>query len=236
MLTPIDQNEIMLVRQTPLFGGLGHELLKDVLAHSKVRAVARGEVLFVQGDPALSCYVVLGGWVKLYRLTPGGEEAVITVFTRGQSFAEAAAFLEGRYPVSAEAVTDCRLLVVGSRHLLQMIRGNPEVAVALLASTSAHMHELVRQIEQLKAHTGVERVAEFLLSLCTSSMGTCAIELPYDKTLIAGRLGMQPESLSRAFARLREVGVQIDQNVASIADVGRLQRFVLERRGGEEPA
>jgi hypothetical protein len=47
------------------------------------------------------------------------------------------------------------------------------------------------------------------------------VTLPYDKVLIAGRLGMKPESLSRAFARLKDQGVTISQNVAEIDDVGR---------------
>ena len=61
-------------------------------------------------------------------------------------------------------------------------------------------------VEQLKAQTGVQRVAEFLASLTTADAGTCTIALPYDKSLIAGRLGLKPESLSRAFAKLRSSG------------------------------
>jgi CRP-like cAMP-binding protein len=235
VLTPIDQNEITLVRNTLLFGGLSPELLKGMLSHATVRATNRGEMLFMQGDQVVACFVVLEGWVKLYRLTPGGEEAVVAVFTRGQSFAEGAAFVQGRYPVSAEAVTDGRLLSIPSHDLLAHIRHNPEIGLAMLASTSMHLHALVRQIEQLKAHTGVERVAGFLLSLCPAEQGSCSLELPYDKTLIAGRLGMKPESLSRAFARLRELGVKIEHNIATIADVDRLRRYASAHGGGSEP-
>ena len=233
VLTPIDQNEISLVRKTPLFGGLSPELLKGMLTRATVRATNRGEMLFMQGDPVLACFVVLHGWIKLYRLTPGGEEAVVAVLTRGQSFAEGAAFVQGRYPVSAEAVTDGRLLSMPSRDLLAQIRQNPEIGLAMLASTSLHLHALVRQIEQLKAHTGIERVAEFLLSLCPTEQGGCSLELPYDKMLIAGRLGMKPESLSRAFARLRELGVKIEHNIATISDLDRLRRYASERGGAE---
>jgi CRP-like cAMP-binding protein len=54
------------------------------------------------------------------------------------------------------------------------------------------------------------------------------VVLPYDKVLIAGRLGMKPESLSRAFARLKDQGVVIRQNLAAIADVGALRDYVEE--------
>jgi len=53
------------------------------------------------------------------------------------------------------------------------------------------------------------------------------VTLPYDKNLIAGRLGMKPESLSRAFAKLRAQGVTVRQNHAAIADVERLQSYTL---------
>ena len=71
-----------------------------------------------------------------------------------------------------------------------------------LASTFTHLHSLVSQLEQRKAQTGAQRVAEFILEFCEVEKGGCVVTLPYDKVLIAGRLGMKPESLSRAFAKL----------------------------------
>ena len=50
--------------------------------------------------------------------------------------------------------------------------------------------------------------------------------LPYDKVLIAGRLGLRPESLSRAFARLREHGVTIRNTNAAIASVDALRALL----------
>ena len=110
------------------------------------------------------------------------------------------------------------------------MRSRPEVCTAILASTFKHLHALVGQIEQLTAQTGAQRVAEFLLELCPVPEGPCAVTLPYDKVLIAGRLGMKPESLSRAFARLRGTGVKITQNHAAISDVARLRAYVEEDR------
>ena len=98
------------------------------------------------------------------------------------------------------------------------------------------LHGLVEEIERLKANTGVERVAEFIMSLCPAHGGECEIQLPYDKALIAARLGMKPETLSRAFARLRDVGVNMGDGTAVIADVGRLRHYVLAGEGPIEGA
>jgi len=228
----VDVADAATVRTAPVFSGLPQPAFEALLSRANVKDMNRGELLFVQGDPVNYIFVVLEGWVKIYRLTPSGGEAVVGVFTRGQSFAEAAAFVSGRFPASGEAVTDGRLLRIESGHLLQLIRKNPDVGLAMLASTSMHLHMLVQQIEQLKAHTGAQRVAEFLSSLCKKESGSCTIGLPYDKALIAGRLGMQPESLSRAFVKLRPIGVHIEQNTAYIEDVVRLRHYSEEETSG----
>lgn len=222
--------ELDLIKKTAILGGLDDVVLNELLADGVIKTPERGEVLFMQGDPATAFFIVLEGWVKIYRLTRGGEEAVVNVFTRGQSFAEAAAFTAGKFPASAEAVTDCRLLMIPSRHLFDHIRARPELGLTMLASTSQQLHALVNQIQQLKAYTGAQRLAEFLLSLAPVDTGACTIALPYDKALIAGRLGMKPESLSRAFLRLREYGVRVKHNMATVSDVRRLREFFEQER------
>ncbi|AXS42689.1 Crp/Fnr family transcriptional regulator [Breoghania sp. L-A4] len=222
--------DIELIKQTAIFGGLGDDALTELLSAGSVKTPSRGETLFLQGDPANAFFVVLEGWVKIYRITKAGEETVVGVFTRGQSFAEAAAFTAGKFPASAECVTDCRLLMIPSRHLLDRIRARPEIGLTMLASTSQHLHSLMRQIQQLKAHTGAQRLAEFLLSLAPVESGACTIALPYDKALIAGQLGMKPESLSRAIARLKERGVRVKQNMATLSDVEQLRDFFEQER------
>ena len=225
----LDQ-DLNVIRRCPLFGDLDAENVNRLLRHATTVEHGRGETLFTQGDPATHFFVIFEGWVKVYRLTRAGKEAVVGVFSKGQSFAEAAAFLQGAYPASAETVAECRLLRIPTGKLVAWVQDSPEIGLAMLASTSRHLHALVQQIEQLKARTGTQRVAEFLADLCPVDDGACTIGLPYDKALIAGRLGMKPESLSRAFARLRAVGVMIDHNMAAISDVGALRGYVDEEQ------
>ncbi len=224
------ESDLQVICATTLFSAMAPQTLEELLVDSAVRVVDRGEVLFLQGEKAEAFYVVLDGWVKVFRVTPGGDEAVVGIFTRGQNFAEAAAFIGGVYPASGEAVTESRVLRISARHLNQRISESPEIGLAMLSSTSRHLHMLICQIEQLKAHTGAQRVAEFLVALAPVEDGACTIALPYDKALIAARLGMKPESLSRAFQRLREEGVKINNNMAVIGDVETLQAFVDQER------
>jgi CRP-like cAMP-binding protein len=219
---------IALARRSLILASAPDHVAKVVLDGARVRQFSRAETIFLQGERASAIYIVADGWVKLYRIAPSGTEAVVGVFTRGASFGEAVAFRHDTYPVAAEAVTDCTLIRIEADSLLRQIRDNPEVAISMLTATYAHLHALVGQVEALKAQTGAQRVAEFLLELAPCDSGTCEVTLPYDKVLIAGRLGMKPESLSRAFARLKEQGVNVRQNVARIDDIDALRDYVEE--------
>jgi CRP/FNR family transcriptional regulator, dissimilatory nitrate respiration regulator len=216
--------------QALLFRNLPEDIALGLLAPAAVREYARGEAIFLQGDSADFIGVVMDGWVKLFRVKPNGAEAVIGIFTRGNSFGEAPAVMEGTFPVSATAVTDCRLLMVRAAPLIELMARNPAVTRAILAATLTHLHGLVHQIEQLKGQSGAQRLAEFLVSLTPVQTGPCTLTLPYDKSLVAARLGMQPESLSRALARLRGLGVSVPQNQVVIEDVAVLRAFSEEDR------
>jgi CRP-like cAMP-binding protein len=224
----VQKRDITVAQRSRLLAGLPPDVSTAILASAVTQSYGRGETLFLQDEPAQTPRIVLEGWVKLYRTAANGGEAVIGVFSEGQSFGEAAVLSGGTYPVTAEAVTDCRVMQLSASVFFDLIRRRPEIVGSIFDAMSAHLQTLVTQIEQLKARTGAQRLAEFLLQLCAVESGSCAVRLPYDKTLIAGRLGMKPESLSRAFSRLRKVGVAVNQSNAAIADVERLRRFAEE--------
>src|SRR5690606_21059296 len=226
----LTEEDMSVASQTVLLKALPEALRRDVLEHAAVRLLGRGETVFLQGEPAKHVYIVLSGWIKLFRIARNGAEAVVNVFTRQQSFAEAVALSAEPYRVNAEAVTCCRLMAIDAHRFTATMRAGPEVCLAVLAATLEHLHDLMRQVEQLKARTGAQRMGDFLLQHAGVTSGPCTVTLPYDKSLIAGRLGMKPESLSRAINRLREAGVSVRQNDAAIADVERLRAFVEQNR------
>lgn len=218
----------MIAAESMLLNGLAPDWQDQILRTAMVRDFDRGTTIFLQGERARAIYIVVDGWVKLFRITPNGAEAVVGVFTRGRSIGEAVAFRADTYPVSAEAASNCRLVRIEADVFLSNIRRDPEIALAMLSATYAHLQGMVAQIEALKSRTGAQRVAEFLLELADCMEGRCEVTLPYDKVLIAGRLGMKPESLSRAFAKLRDQGVVITQSRAEIDDIDALRDFVDE--------
>jgi len=230
MSSKLTAGDLQIITRIAIFRGLRPETVEHVVAPATASMLKPHEWLFRQGDPATAFFIVIDGLVKLFRITPSGDETVIHVLQKGESFAEAVAFTGNRFPATAEAVTDARVGRIPADHIIRCIRESPDIALAMIASTSQHLHQLVEQIEQLKGQSGVQRVAEFLASLSPALQGTCEVSLPHDKILIAARLGLTPESLSRAFARLRGIGVIINASQVTINDIAKLRLVAADDR------
>ena len=230
MASKVTIDDLEIIARIAVFRGLKPDTVKHIVAPATTIMLKARECLFRQGDLATAFFITIDGWIKLYRNTMSGEETVIHTLTKGDSFAEAVAFTGARYPATAEAVSDARIVRIPADHIVRCIHESPNIALAMIASTSQHLHHLVQQIEQLKAQSGVQRVAEFLASLAPVDHGSCIIALPYDKVLIAGRLGLKPESLSRTFAKLRSIGVIVHATHVAVSDVAKLRELAADQR------
>ena len=97
------------LKRCPLFAGLAEEDLKKIRAIALLKHVSKKGLVFADGQEAKGFYVILSGKVKLYKVSSEGKEQILHVVSAPDAFAEAALFLEGNYPASAEAMTDCQL-------------------------------------------------------------------------------------------------------------------------------
>lgn len=214
-----------VVMRAPLFKAMGPAIARAMIANRAPREYDRGETVFEEGAPADGFFCVIEGWAKLYRLREDGEEVVVAIFSVGETFAEVAMFLGGRYPASCEAVSPARVLKIDGANLRRAILEKPQLAFDMLAASSLRLRQLVDEIEQLKARSALQRIADFFVKLADASAGPARIGLPYEKALIARRLGMKPESFSRALGRLAELGVSVDRESVRIEDVAKLSAF-----------
>ena len=230
MSSKLTAGDLQVTPRVAIFRELKPEPVQHIIAPATAVMLRPHELIMRQDDPATAFFIVIDGWIKIYRSTQSGEETVIDMMTAGNSFAEAVTFTGDRYIATAEAVNTARVGRIPADHLIRCIRDSPDIALAMIASISQRMHYLVQQVEQLKAQSGVQRVAEFLASLSLAERGHCALALPYDKILIASRLGLTPESLSRAFAKLRGVGVSINASQVNVKDIVELRRIAADDR------
>ncbi|MGD9638338.1 MAG: Crp/Fnr family transcriptional regulator [Alphaproteobacteria bacterium] len=217
-----------LLKNTSFFSKLKDESIKDLFNGAYVKCYSKGQLLFLQGDMAEAFYIVIDGWVKLFRNSEDGQEVVIAAFSHGDIFAEAAIFGEGKYPVSASIIEDAKLLVVPRKIFLERLKNNSELCFEIFASMSKHLRFMVSHMEQMGTRSAPQRLAGFLCNLAQDENGKIIANLPHDKSLIAARLGMQPETLSRSFAKLKSMGVEVDGLKIIINSLLKLKDFAGE--------
>ncbi|MDB5571657.1 MAG: Crp/Fnr family transcriptional regulator [Hyphomicrobiales bacterium] len=211
--------DIELLRSLPLFSTLSPATFARLADSVRFDRYVKGDTIVRQGEKAQWVMVVLEGYVKLTRLSANGEETLIHIFGRGETFAESVAVLGDNHTTTAEATGPTRIVRMPAHVVAQAAREAPELALAILSESSAKIWALMDEIEALKAQTADQRVLRFLLSLCPPGHGAAETRLPYTKGVIAASLGLKQETLSRSFARLKTVGVEIEGRAVRIADV-----------------
>lgn len=189
-----------------LFARLSEEQLERVARSAARVHLAEGQSLFEQGDPAKRFYLLLSGQIKLYRLSPQGNEKVIEVVMPGSTFAEALMFLQApRYPVGALALQEAEVVSVDAVDFADMLRGSVETCFLLLGDMSQRLRGLLREIDEMSLHSATCRVAAYLTQQAPE--GADRFELHVPKQVLASRLSVKPETFSRIIKKLSSSGI-----------------------------
>lgn len=194
------------LRRCQLFSGLAVAELQGIAALTAVKSLNKGDYLFHEGDPSHGFYLVQMGGINVHRVSAGGREQVIHVFRTGESFAEATLATERGYPADARAIEASQVLVVEKAGFLALLKRQPELALRMLGSMSAHLRVLVGQLEDLTLRDVETRLANWLAKRCPNAATEKPhiIELSMTKRVLAAELGTVSETLSRTLAKFRE--------------------------------
>ena len=214
----------------PLFTDLSRLELERLALGCQLRRLSRGDTVFRVGEPCEEFHVTVTGQIKLFAISPAGQEKVIELVGPGNSFAEALMFTGKPYIINAQALTDTLLLTVTKNAVVGEIERDPRFAMRMLAGISRRLHGLVHDVEAYALHSGVQRVIGYLLrdqiaEDCVSGE-IITVSLPVSKATIASRLSLTPEYFSRVLHELEAAGlVRIDKRDVHILDVKRLSAY-----------
>ncbi len=222
----MDSDDRKLLEATDFFAALGAEAINRLTLSASVQAVPKGAVLFLQGDRPEFVHLVLSGRVSLGAEDAHGHSTIVEIFREGQLFILAAAILSKPYLMTARSLTDSRVLMVPAERFNAMLDTEPHFSRVLVDVLAGHWRLLVRQIKDLKLRSAGERLGVYLLMKIDARSGTAALRLDEDLNVIAARLGMTPESLSRAFGSLRAHGVRSQGRQVTIDDIAKLRAQV----------
>lgn len=217
--------DMPLIRRSRLFADVSEPDLAAMLAMCFVQSLPKGATPCHQGEKAEFLHIVLSGGVGLFAEGPR-EETLIEFFGPGDGFILPAVMLDVPYLVTARLLEEGRVLLWPAAAFRAQVRANGPLAYGASLLLSSHWRTLVGQIKDLKLLSAIERLSAFLLALSPRQAGRVTVTLPGGRRLIAGRLGITPQSLSRAFATLRSLGVSGGGREVTIEEPGRLREFV----------
>ena len=217
----------------PLFSDLNPPELQRLALGCQLRRLARGETVFRVGEPCEEFHVTVTGQVKLFAISPAGQEKVIELVGPGSSFGEALMFTDRPYIINAQSLTDTLLLTVKKGAVVGEIERDPRFAMRMLAGISRRLHGLVRDVEAYALHSGVQRVIGYLLRDVADGVGNgvangapLTVSLEVSKATVASRLSLTPEYFSRVLHELESAGlVRIDKRDVHILDRDRLAAY-----------
>lgn len=225
---PLDVSEFLA--HLPIFRSLDLTWRLQLADAARAQRLVKHEYLFRRGDRPTGMYLVVVGNVKLS--IPAGRdnlEKVVEFIGPGDAFGEALMFLEHPYPTDAQALDDCLVIWIDRRDIDRILDHDPPFARRMLLSLSGRFERLLHDIETISLHTADERVADYLLRQPREGDLT---RLMFNKRIIASKLGLKPETLSRSLQHLSAEGlISVNGARVQILDEPALRRMVPELPG-----
>jgi CRP/FNR family transcriptional regulator len=209
---------LKLLTGSYLCSGLEKEEVEAIAAIAVSRKLRKGELLFIEGDPAGGFFVLLTGRIRIYKASAEGKEYTIHQIRPGQLFAEAAIFKGDKFPANAMATVDSLVAFFPRGAFANLLRNSPQISLKIIGSLSGFVRDFNRQVEDLSLKEVPARIASFLLNQ-SEEKNNMRFSLDIPKSELARRLGTVSETLSRGLGRLKEAGlIKVEKNEIQILD------------------
>jgi len=210
-----------ILRRHPYFSQLHDAAMEKLAGQAVRRSFTANEMIFLEGQPSAGLWILERGRVKAYKLSPDGQEYVMTFFSPGSSFNDLAALDGAQNAVSTMAVTDVTAWTIPSAVFAVALETDHAICQAVLQGLVGRVRHLVGRVEDLALRPVTARLARFLLQQA---------EDPYladpaiTRALIAQHLATTPESVSRSLRVLEEAGaIRFDRHHIVVTDLDALR-------------
>lgn len=217
------------IAAAPMFDGLDGAHAEFLASRSRPIVLPAGQVLFRRGTPSTGFYVVRDGRIQLSVSNSEGMVKVVEIISPGGAFGHAVMFLRAPYPVDATALIDTHLVFVPVTAVDRVLDEDPAMGRIMLASMAKRLQAKVQDIAMLSLQSATQRIVAYVLGAIRDedrAEPSTRVELPALKQVLASRLGMTPETFSRAVRTLTGEGLlSVDGAVVTVPDVAALAAY-----------
>ena len=206
-----------------LFRGLSESDLRPVAEESRLRQFRAGEMMIYQGDPGVTCHILMRGRVRVFVVGEDGRELAMHILGSGEIIGEMALFDDLPRSANVEALEETQTLELYRDALHRCLCESPVLALCLLRSMSTRLRYTTGDAEGLASRTVAERLVQRLRRLAEwsgmSVPGGVRIVPPMTQQELAALVGTSRESVNRALVRLRHQGkVRLDKGWIVLLD------------------
>jgi CRP/FNR family transcriptional activator FtrB len=226
--------EIEEMRRLPLFADVDPDQTDALLRVSFLQRFPAAVELAREGDPADFLHVVVDGQVEVFSAYRD-RETTVSVLGPGHSFIVAAVVLDRVYLKSARTLSPARVLLIPADAVRRAFAVDAAFARALAVELAYAYRGLVKELKNQKLRSSLERLANWLLAQNAEAGGKGRFTLPFEKKVLASRLGMAPEVLSRSFASLVPYKVVVRGPEVEIKDVEALRTLAKPKATIDDP-
>jgi CRP/FNR family cyclic AMP-dependent transcriptional regulator len=220
-----------LLARTEVFGGLEEREVREVAQVAVPRTWERGEVIFREGDPGDTCYLIRSGTVLLTREHQDGRRIALAELRVGGMFGELAMFRKEMRSATAEAIEPSSAVALLAPDVERLVRRNPDIALKLLSALAERVGRTTERLLQQSFQTVAGRVASALLAQTASRQASGApdqdVLIRATQAEIAGLAGTSRESASRFLATLEREGVvTLGRGKVTVHEPTRLRNYI----------
>ena len=218
-----------VLRRAGLFQGVDADAVEALSGDFEFFEAPRGTVLFTEGEPGESLYIVLSGKVKLGRRSSDGRENLVAVMGPSDQFGELSLFDPGPRTATATVVTDARLARLPKAAMQKWVEDRPQIAIQLLRVVARRLRRTNTMLADLIFVDVPGRVAKQLLQLAQrfGSIEGGQLRVTHDLTQeeLAQLVGASRETVNKALADFASRGwLRLESRSVILLDIERLQR------------
>lgn len=210
-----------------LFSEFDDAGLRQLAARSFVRRLAKGQVLFTEGEPSDHLYIVRSGLLRVFVSSPDGEDLTLTVAGPGESLGEVTVLSGEARTASVDALQAAEVLAVPASDLRALLLANPEALLALTARLAATVRRVTGTAADLVFLDVPRRLAKLLVADAVQlGDGTLVCDFNMSQTGVAARVGATRQSLNRALGDFTKRGwITADGTAVRLDNRDALMRF-----------
>ena len=213
------------LQHNSFFQGIDHTNAANLIEHSHIKNYDKNTILFMHGEDVRFVYIVMNGWIKLFRETFDGQEAILGLASKGDLIGESN-FDRKLHLFGAQTIEEARLLKISHLKLKEIVETDGVLALKVMSALNVSINRLELQVEHASTMNAAQRIGCFLIRICSKhNEGKGEIKLPFDKMLIASYLGMKRETFSRGLNELKSLGVKVKGNLIIVPEIKKLTKF-----------